>query len=73
MNIVQHMNSLYYTEKGVKCIMFSTLQIALNHFPSIKHSYHYEILYKNRSIYIGSFTNWFKIIYLQGTSNTLRI
>lgn len=47
MNIVQHMNSLYYTEKEVKCIMFSKLQIELNHFPSIKHSYHYDILYKN--------------------------
>lgn len=57
MNTVQHLNSLYYTENGVKCIMFSKLQIALNHFPSIKHSYHYEILYKNRVIYIGSFTN----------------
>lgn len=57
MNTVQHMNSLYYTENGVKCIMFSKLQIALNHFPSIKHSYHYEILYKNTVIYIGSFTN----------------
>lgn len=57
MNIVQHMNSLCYTEKGVKCIMFSKLQIAPNHFPFIKRSYHYEILYKNRFIYIGSFTN----------------
>lgn len=57
MNIVQHMNSLCYTEKGVKCIMFSKLQIAPNHFPFIKHSYHYEILYKNRFIYIGSFTD----------------
>lgn len=45
MNIVQQMNSLYYTEKGVKWIVFFKLQIAVNLFPSIKHSYHYEILY----------------------------
>lgn len=52
MNIVQQMNSLYYTEKGVKCIVFSKLQIALNHFPSIKHSYDYEILYKKMDLLI---------------------
>lgn len=55
MNIVQQMNSLYYTEKGVKWIVFSKLQIAVNHFPSIKHPYHYKILYLKMDLLILQF------------------
>lgn len=55
MNIVQQMNSLYYTEKGVKRIVFSKLQIAVNHFPSIKHSYHYKVFYQKLDLQF--FTN----------------
>lgn len=57
MNIVQQMNSLYYTEKGVKWIVFSKLQIAVNHFSSIKHSYHYKVLLSK----IG-FTIFYKLV-----------